>query len=160
MLQLKTWELETMARKLSPIARRVTNLLVAGAVSFAASASLAQSDSQATQSAAVINNPFIATQAPAQPKAQAKLQSSSTSQTVSEPRQKAPRRAISYQNPFNAASKAPPVDTSLRPGPISRWRHPVIPGESASPIKSAMLSAPAGEPARRTWAAPYPRTAA
>jgi tetratricopeptide (TPR) repeat protein len=61
------------------------------------------------------------------------------------------RRAIAYQNPFAATSKSPPVDTSLRPGPISRWRHPVIPGDEASAIKTALLSTPAGEPAHSTW---------
>lgn len=138
-----------MARKLSLIARRITYLLIAGAASLTTNTLPAQSDSQATGSPKVIDNPFIS--AGPQAQSQPPLKSSSKSQTVSEPQQKSHRRAIAYQNPFAAASKSPPVDTSLRPGPISRWRHPVIPGDESSAIKSAMLSAPAGEPARRTW---------
>src|SRR6476659_8530540 len=135
-----------MARKLSPIARRITYVLIAGAASVTASVLSAQSDAPTAESPKVIDNPFLS----GQPQSQPPLKSSAKSQTVSEPQQKVHRRTIAYQNPFAAASKSPPVDTSLRPGPISRWRHPVIPGESSG-IKSAMLSAPAGEPACRTW---------
>src|SRR6185295_7798541 len=122
-------------------------VLVAGAISLTANKLSAQSEAPTAASPKVIDNPFLSPQA--QP--HAPLKSSSTSQTVSEPQQKVHRRTIAYQNPFANASKAPPVDTSLRPGPISRWRHPVIPGAEPSGIKSAMLSTPAGEPARRTW---------
>ena len=45
-----------------------------------------------------------------------------------------------YQNPFANMSKAPPIDTSLRPGPVSRWQRPAIPGNDLSAIKSAVLS--------------------
>jgi tetratricopeptide (TPR) repeat protein len=138
-----------MARKLSIIARRNTCLLIVGAASLTANTLSAQPEAQAAEPPKVIDNPFIGAQPPAQ--SPPKLKSSSKSQTVSEPQQKTHRRTIAYQNPFAAASKSPPVDTSLRPGPISRWRHPVIPGQESSAIKSAMLSAPAGEPAGRTW---------
>ncbi len=47
-------------------------------------------------------------------------------------------------------SKAPPVDTSLRPGPVSRWQRPVLPHEEPSPIRSAVLSPPA-KPAHPSW---------
>jgi tetratricopeptide (TPR) repeat protein len=136
-----------MARKLSKVARRITYLLIAGAAALTASATSAQSETPTAESPKVISNPFLS----AQPQSQPPLQSSSKAQTVSEPQQKPHRRTIAYQNPFAAASKSPPVDTSLRPGPISRWRHPVIPGEEASGVKTALLSTPAGEPAHRTW---------
>jgi tetratricopeptide (TPR) repeat protein len=136
-----------MARKLSPNVRRIAYLLIAGAASLTANTLSAQSEAPTAESPKVIDNPFLS----GQPQSQPPLKSSSKSQTVSEPQQKSHRRTIAYQNPFAAASKSPPVDTSLRPGPISRWRHPVIPGEESSGIKSAMLSVPAGEPARRTW---------
>jgi tetratricopeptide (TPR) repeat protein len=138
-----------MARKLSIIARRYTCLLIVGAAWLTANTLSAQFEAQTAEPPKVIDNPFIG----AQPTAQSptKLKSSSKSQTVSEPQQKTHRRTIAYQNPFTAASKSPPVDTSLRPGPISRWRHPVIPGQESSAIKSAMLAAPADEPVRRTW---------
>jgi tetratricopeptide (TPR) repeat protein len=79
------------------------------------------------------------------------MQSPSKAPTASEPQPNAHRRPIAYQNPFAAASKSPPVDTSLRPGPISRWRHPVIAGNDASGVKKAMLAPPAPEPAPSKW---------
>jgi tetratricopeptide (TPR) repeat protein len=136
-----------MARKLSQVARQITYLLIAGVAAVSANTSSAQSEAPTAESPKVIDNPFLS----AQPQSQPPLQSSSKSQTVSEPQQKPHRRTIAYQNPFASASKSPPVDTSLRPGPISRWRHPVIPSEESSGVKSALLSAPAGEPAHRTW---------
>src|SRR4051812_35128553 len=98
-----------MARKLSTIARRIAYLLIAGAASLAAKSSSAQSETPSAESPKVIDNPFLS----AQPQSQPALQSSSKSQTVSEPQQKQHRRTIAYQNPFAAASKSPPVDTSL-----------------------------------------------
>src|SRR3954471_19618988 len=138
-----------MARKLSPIARRITYLLIAGATALAANTLPAESEPQTADLPQVVDNPFISAQPQLHP--QSPLQSSSKAQTVPEPQQKSIRRPIAYQNPFAAVSKSPPVDTSLRPGPISRWRHPVIPGEDPSAIKTAMLSAPAAEPVRRAW---------
>jgi tetratricopeptide (TPR) repeat protein len=130
-------EFETMARKLSLIARRITRLLVAGAASLAATTLSAQSVSQTADSPKVFDNPFLS----AEPQLQ----------VASEPPAKPQRSRIAYQNPFAATSKSPPVDTSLRPGPISRWRHPVIPGEEPSAIKSAMVAALAAEPSHPKW---------
>ena len=42
-------------------------------------------------------------------------------------------------------SKSPPIDSSLRPGPISRWQHPLIPATEPSAIKAAVLSQPASQ---------------
>jgi tetratricopeptide (TPR) repeat protein len=136
-----------MARKLSQVARQITYLLIAGVAALTANTLSAQSEPPSAESPRVVDNPFLS----APPQSQPPLQSSSKSQTVSEPHQKSHRRAIAYQNPFAAASKAPPIDTSLRPGPISRWRHPVIPGQEASGVKTVLLSTPAGEPERRIW---------
>jgi tetratricopeptide (TPR) repeat protein len=144
---LNILEFDTMARKLSEIARCVSFIAFAGIASLATRASLAQEPAKGTETPAFIDNPFLSNQ----PEVKPQLQSSSHAQTVSEPQQASHRRTITYQNPFAAASKSPPVDASLRPGPISRWRHPVIPGDEASAIKSALLSTPAGEPAHSTW---------
>jgi tetratricopeptide (TPR) repeat protein len=144
---LNILEFDTMARKLSKIARRVSFIAFAGIASLGMRATHAQEPAKGTESPALIDNPFLSNQSQVKPQ----LQSSSHSQTVSEPQQASHRRTITYQNPFAAASKSPPVDTSLRPGPISRWRHPVLPSDEASAIKSALLSTPAGEPAHSTW---------
>src|SRR4051794_33583173 len=136
-----------MARKLSEIARRFSFIAFAGIASLWARANLAQEPTKGAETPAFVANPFIANQ----PQVKPQLQSSSHSQTVAEPQQSPHRRMIRYQNPFAAASKSPPVDPSLRPGPISRWRHPVLSGDQSSAIKAALLSTPAGEPARSTW---------
>ena len=168
-----------MARKLSIVARPISDLVVAAAVSLAATASFAEFETAAADSPQVISNPFsdkpqptatatVQTLAPApaasqqqppQPVAQAQLrpksveqpQQSERTQTVAEPKPKNLRRQIAYQNPFAATSKAPPVDTSLRPGPISRWRHPVIPGSDQTAVKSAVLSAPSVQSGEPKW---------
>ncbi len=137
-----------MARKLSKIARRISNLVLAGGVSVAANTLLAQSEPQVISPPSVIENPFISAQPKLQP---SQLRGESQTLTAPEQQQAKHRRPITYQNPFAAASKSPPEDTSLRPGPISRWRHPVIPGEETSVVKSAMLSPPPGEPLHSTW---------
>ena len=140
-----------MARKLSLIARRISSALVAGSFLFAADGALAQTETSSTDSPKVVDNPFAKTQARPKPPAPLTASSSTQTQTVAEPLQKTNRRPITYQNPFAAAAKSPPVDTSLRPGPISRWRRPSIPGENPTAIKSALLASPAGEPASRAW---------
>ncbi len=48
-------------------------------------------------------------------------------------------------------SKAPPVDTSLRPGPISRWRRPNFHTDQTSPIKSALLATQPEDSDRAPW---------
>jgi hypothetical protein len=126
-----------MARKLSNIAYWITFFLIAGSIFLAESTSSAQTEPPSADSPKVVDNPFIS----AQPQPQ----------TFSEPQQKSHRPPIAYQNPFTAASKSPPVDTSLRPGPLSRWRHPAIPGDDSSAIKSAVLFTPAAKPAHPMW---------
>ncbi len=153
-----------MARKLSHIARPISNLVVAGVVSFTVSTSCAQSEPPTADLPGVIDNPFALpgepqqvaqATAPLKPEAQPQPTTTPSSpapaQAVSEskPKPSALRRQIAYQNPFGKVSKAPPVDTNLRPGPISRWRSPIIPGSEKSAVKAAMLSpsaTPSGEP--------------
>src|SRR3954468_23630314 len=95
-----------MARKLSQTIQWMAFVLIAGSTSLCANTSPAQSETSTADSPKVVDNPFISAQPP--------------SQTSSEAQQKPLRPPIAYQNPFAAASKLPPVDTSLRPGPISR----------------------------------------
>src|SRR4051812_39801523 len=137
-----------MARKLSQVTRRNIHVLVAGAVLFAANTLSAQSEAPTAESPSVVTNPFIVAQP--QPKPPSQPQPTPKSQAVPES-QLALRSPVAYQNPFAATSKSPPVDTSLRPGPISRWRHPTIPENDDTTIKTAMLSAPAPEPVHPTW---------
>src|SRR6187401_3084789 len=47
----------------------------------------------------------------------------------------ASRPAATYGNPFANASKLPPMDATLRPGPMSRWRRPMVPQSEPSNIK-------------------------
>jgi tetratricopeptide (TPR) repeat protein len=63
---------------------------------------------------------------------------------------------ITYQNPFANMSKSPPNDSSLRPGPIARWRRPTIQHDEHSPIKSAMLSTPTVDTSQATASLPPP----
>jgi tetratricopeptide (TPR) repeat protein len=134
-----------MARTLSRIGRGILSAVAAGLLLLASDVAIAQSGVSSTDSPKVIDNPFAKGQAQAHSKSPA-----SQAQTTDKP-QTAHRRPIKYQNPFAASSKLPPVDTSLRPGPLSRWRRPTIPGENPSAIKSALLASPAGEPSHRTW---------
>jgi tetratricopeptide (TPR) repeat protein len=134
-----------MARKLSTIAPRIVGLLIAGGVSLAANCLLAQQGQPADDPLKFIDNPFVKAQRQAEP------ESRSAAQAASERPQPQQRRPVTYQNPFSATSKAPPVDTSLRPGPLSRWRHPVIPGHESSTVKSAVMAAPHVEPEPRRW---------
>lgn len=134
-----------MARKLSHFAPRLVCLTIAGGVTLVASGLLAQPSAQAVDPLKFIDNPFVA--AKSQP---ATNTQSSQPQPAADKSQPSQRRQVTYQNPFSATSKAPPVDTSLRPGPISRWRHPDPPA-SKSPIKSALMATPQSEPERRKW---------
>lgn len=139
-----------MARKLSVVARRISSALIAGSFVFVADVALAQSEASSIDSPKVADNPFVKAQP--QPISQTQVKPSALqTQTIAEPRQKTNRRSITYQNPFAAAAKSPPVDTSLRPGPISRWRRPNIPGENPTAIKSALLASPTGDHAARAW---------
>src|SRR5689334_24473780 len=114
-------ELDTMARKLSNPARSATLLAATALILAISPVAFAQ------ESSATIENPFAKKSSQAPP-APAKAE------------QPTPHRAPTYQNPFSAASKKPPVDTSLRPGPVSRWQHPVIHKDEATSVKSAVLS--------------------
>src|SRR3954454_20115999 len=126
-----------MARKLSNLARSATLLTAAVLVCLTAHIVSAQESTQAGAGANRIENPFAAKQ----PKRVA-------APTTTE--KEKPHRAPTYQNPFSAASKKPPVDTSLRPGPVSRWKHPVIPKDEATTVKTAVLSTQA-VPDQPTW---------
>ncbi len=129
-----------MARKLSVVARCASLFVIAGSVPLAALIVLAEGEIQVTAPSAVVENPFVASQ-PKPP-------------IVSEEPPAAHRGPIAYQNPFANVSKAPPIDTSLRPGPVSRWQHPVIPHAEPSAVKAAVLSQPLpqpAEPAHLAW---------
>ena len=117
-----------MARKLSRMGRRAPFLSLAAAA-LAAQFAMAQGEIQVTAPGGVVENPFFAPQ-PSQPKPR----------IVAEEPQPVRRGVTTYQNPFANMSKAPPIDTSLRPGPVSRWQRPAIPGNEPSAIKSAVLS--------------------
>src|SRR4051812_29982271 len=125
-------ELDTMARKLSNFALSATRLTAAVLGCVIAQIVFAQEPAQ------TIANPFASNG----PKAAA-LSTTTEQQT--------PHRAPTYQNPFSAASKKPPVDTSLRPGPVSRWKHPVLPKDKPTSIKTAVLSSTATAPEPPTW---------
>lgn len=170
-----------MARKLSTIARRLvaasklrcrihknSALIIPFAIAFSWNALLGvsrspgQSTATSDSPARVVQNPFAAGNAPtgnasinnatsnSQTHTQTSLPAQLNSQSVSEPRS-SHRPTITYQNPFSAAAKSPPVDTSLRPGPISRWRRPILPGQDKSAIKTALLDAPTPEPTTPAW---------
>jgi len=125
-----------MARKLSILEWSATRLVLAASVLFAAEQAAAEGELQVTTPTNVLQNPFVASQ----PKPRV---------VVEEP-QTTPHGPVAYQNPFANMSKAPPIDSSLRPGPVSRWQHPVIPHEEPSVIKSAVLAPPA-KPKHPSW---------
>jgi tetratricopeptide (TPR) repeat protein len=124
-----------MARKLSV----ASAFVIAGSV-FIAPRAFPEGDIQITAPANVVENPFAAPQP--------------RTRVVSAEPQPSQGRPTTYQNPFAKASKAPPIDTSLRLGPVSRWQRPVIPRGEPSVIKAAVLSQPsptATEPAHLGW---------
>src|SRR3954462_9715538 len=104
-----------MARKLSDFVPRAVIVMFVGAAFLATGKSFAE-ETGATQTIQVgaptnvIVNPFVAAHGQLEPR------------VVAPEPQTSHRRPITYQNPFAAMSKSPPVDASLRPGPISRWR--------------------------------------
>src|SRR4051812_17531008 len=115
-----------MARKLSIVAPSIVARSFSAILTIAVSFVRAEGEIQVADPKSVVDNPYVASQ----PKPR----------TVAEEPQAAPRGPISYQNPFANISKAPPIDPSLRPGPVSRWQHPTIPAAESSPIKAAVLS--------------------
>jgi tetratricopeptide (TPR) repeat protein len=112
-----------MAGKLSSVARLGILLLLAGGTWQVANFAIAENEGGATATAKVIENPYVAS----------KPQPPGVANDSQTPR----RAAASYRNPFSKMSKAPPVDTSLRPGPISRWQRPAAPTEPSA-VKSAV----------------------
>ena len=134
-----------MARKLSRVALRAPILLVVVATAMAGQLAVAERDIQVSQPANnVVENPFVAT---SQPKPRI---------AAEEPQSAAERGPTTYQNPFANASKAPPTDTSLRRGPISRWQRPTLPRTEPSAVKAAVLSesplrSPAIAPTNPAW---------
>jgi tetratricopeptide (TPR) repeat protein len=97
----------------------------------------AQAGVQVSAPANTFENPFV-NQAPAKPR------------IVAEEPQVARRVPTTYQNPFANMAKTPPVDSFLRPGPVSRWQRPEIPDNKQSLIKSA-ISIPLPTKSRPTW---------
>ncbi|HEX3600751.1 MAG TPA: hypothetical protein VHU84_11450, partial [Lacipirellulaceae bacterium] len=101
-----------MARKLSVVARCASSIMLFGA-SLISGRALSEDAIQVTEPNKVFENPFATSEL--------------KPRIVNEEPQSAPRSPIVYQNPFATTSKSPPTDKSLRPGPVSRWQHPVIP---------------------------------
>src|SRR4051812_39239726 len=124
-----------MARKLS-IALGATEMIAAVMYCLVCGVACAQETTAPATLTNLIDNPFAAKKAQVQPAA---LPAEA----------KPPRKQPTYQNPFAADSKKPPVDTSLRPGPVSRWRRPALPNDTAS-VKTALLSSQPVAP-EPTW---------
>jgi tetratricopeptide (TPR) repeat protein len=116
-----------MARKQSRRAR-IAPLIVVAAAAFAALRALAETKLEVTAPANIVENPFAVM------RPQAKV--------AAEEPQISARKSTPYQNPFSNMSKAPPIEPSLKPGPVSRWQRPQIPHDEPSAIKSAMLLPP------------------
>lgn len=132
-----------MAGKLSRTGWRASFLLLAAAVSLAAQLACAEGEIQVNAPSNVIENPFVTSKPGPQPAAEAP-------QAAVEAPQPAKRGLTTYQNPFANMSKAPPMDTSLRPGPVSRWQRPNLPHDVPSAVKSAVISQPI-EPTHIPW---------
>lgn len=134
-----------MARKLSRIGRRGSPWVLTVVAALTAQVAWAQSEIGVTSPNSVVDNPFYAAElkpviVPEEPQPTAK-------QTVS----RAPK---TYQNPFANSSNEPPIDSSLRPGPVSRWRRPSIRRGESSTIKTALLNPAQGTaptPAHPGW---------
>jgi len=126
-----------MARKLSNIARQVSIFFVSLDVSLAALSARAESEVQVPAGAKVVVNPHTAR--------------TSQPQIVAEEPVPLRRGPITYHNPFAAMSKAPPTETPLRPGPVSRWRRSVVTSSEPSPVEQTILSADPIDPAQIPW---------
>lgn len=115
-----------MARKLSRIVRGIAMFIVAADWTTSTPQAIAQSEMQVTSPGSTMVNPFTVVGA----KPRAVLPELTDSH----------RGPTTYQNPFAATAKAPPIDNSVRPGPTSRWRRPTIPqGGSSNGTSSALL---------------------
>lgn len=125
-----------MARKLSRLARHGCWILVATVNISAIQIASAETKVRVSSPPAILPNPFAADA----PQAEA---------IAVEP--EAPgRRPTTFHNPFAHMPAAPPIEMPMRPGPVSRWRRPVVPGAEAA-IKTAILSAEPTKPAPLAW---------
>ena len=70
--------------------------------------------------------------------------------TVADEPQATRREPTTYQNPFAKMSQAPPIDPTLRPGPVSRWQRPLVSADSNSVLKSNVVT-PVVKPANPSW---------
>jgi tetratricopeptide (TPR) repeat protein len=126
-----------MARKLSRLARHGSLILFTIACTSAGVSVRAEGERRDATRPAIPPNPFAVTPSKSEP----------TPVQREQPR----RRPTTYHNPFANMSTAPPIEMPMRPGPVSRWRRPVMPVAESSPVKSAILSAEPQKPARPAW---------
>jgi tetratricopeptide (TPR) repeat protein len=124
-----------MARKPSQLVWTAAPLAAAIVLSITALV-FAQDEIKVTAPKSDFENPFLAT--------------GTKPAIVAEEPQSARRDPTTYQNPFANMSKAPPIDPTLRPGPVSRWQHPVVPRSAAAVTKSSVLS-PAPRRTNELW---------
>ncbi|MFO0791230.1 MAG: tetratricopeptide repeat protein [Pirellulales bacterium] len=115
-----------MARKLSVVVRSLAAIALASVWLNELPCAIAQTRTQVTAPTGTFANPFVA-------------EGARPHVVVPEPAD-ALRGPTTYQNPFAGASKAPPIDNSIRPGPISRWQRPTIARSPSSDVKTAVLS--------------------
>src|SRR5918996_30 len=125
-----------IARKLSVVARLGCLILVALAGAASAQFARAEGEVRVTKPGAILPNPF----APGAQRAES---------VAVEPG--APHRGpVTYHNPFPNMSSAPPINMSMLPGPVSRWRRPALPNTSST-VKTAILSTDEAKPLRPNW---------
>ncbi len=117
-----------MARKLSVIAQFVAFVAIAASAQFDSSVLRADGDIEVSKPSGVVGNPFATSEL--------------KPRIVAEEPQDSPHSPTTYQNPFANASKAPPIDASLRNGPVSRWQFPAILPNQASAVRAAVLNEP------------------
>src|SRR4051812_6437974 len=121
-----------MARKLSVIAEYASFVVIVALASFHSSVLRADGDVEVSKPSGVTGNPFVSTEL--------------NPRIVAEEPQDSTRSATTYQNPFANASKAPPIDKSLRSGPVSRWQFPVMTASQPSAVRAAVLNQPSLPP--------------
>jgi tetratricopeptide (TPR) repeat protein len=125
-----------MARKLSGLAWYGCWIVIALYWTSAVDVSCARGQVRVSSPPVVLPNPFASGASEPQP-------------VAVEP--EAPRlRPTTYQNPFAHMQSAPPIEMPVRPGPVSRWRRPVLPDEP-SRVKTAILSAEAPRTSGTAW---------
>jgi tetratricopeptide (TPR) repeat protein len=125
-----------MARKLSIVARHGYLILLALAGAAFAQHARAEGEVRVTKPGAILPNPFA-------PGARG------PESVAVEPG--APHHGpVTYHNPFPNMSTAPPINMSMLPGPVSRWRRPALPNTSST-VKTAILSTDEAKPLRPDW---------